>query len=117
MDRSQNTQVMGGPPWRATHPALIACFWQLRCSRIFANDRDPAGLRGLPGALILAAGIRPVDQLVAVYRRPADVDRECGARKRLEAGRDLAEIKVNIGDDLSGLLGNGVERTTVTVRF
>ncbi len=63
----------GWPPWRATHPALIACFWQLGVVVYLRNDRDPAGLRGLPGALILAAGIRPVDQFGSRLPPSADV--------------------------------------------
>ena len=79
------------------------------------DDRHPAGLRSLPGALVLAAGIRPVDQLIPIHRCSADIDRERGARDRLEADRDLAKVKIDVCDNLSGLLGDCVKRKGVVV--
>lgn len=55
-----------------------------------AHDGEPGGLAGLPCALILAAHIGPVDQLVAVGRRPADGDCQSRIDHRLEAHGDFA---------------------------
>lgn len=94
---------------------LIAGLGEFRGVPKPLDDCDPAGLRGLPSPLVFAAGIRPVDQLIPVCRRSADIDGQRGACDRLEANRHLAEVKIDVRDNLSGLLGDRAERKGIVV--
>lgn len=62
----------GAVPGGTAPCALIARLGQGRIGCQFADDCDPGSLTGLPSALVLAAHIGPVDQLIAVCRRAAD---------------------------------------------
>ena len=77
--------------------------------RQFSDDRYPAGLGRLPGILVLAAHVGPVDDLVTVSDSAEDLNRQRRIGDRLEAHGDLAEIEIYIGNILSGLGRDGVQ--------
>lgn len=79
------------------------------------DDSHPAGLRGLPGALILIAHISAVDHLVAIGGITIDHNAQGRILDGLEAHGNLAKIEIDISDHLSGLHGNGVEAEGVVV--
>ena len=64
---------------------------------------------GLPGALVLAAHIGPVDELVVVGRRAQYLHHQGGLGHGLEAHRHLAELETDVGDMLPRLHGDGVQ--------
>ena len=99
------------------HPLkrLVPGLGEIRCGGVFANNGDPAGLGGLPGTLILPAHVSAVDQLIAIDRIAVDNDTQGGTGNALEAHRRLAEVKVDVGDNLSRLHGNGVHGKRVVV--
>ena len=95
-----------GPVDRSPMRSLIARLGQLGRGCIeFADNRDPVALSGLPGTLILAARVSPVHQLVAVGDIAMDYHTQRGAGGGLETNRNLAEIKIDFRDLLSGLCG------------
>ena len=70
---------------------------------------------GLPGALVLPACISSVDQLIAIDRIAVDNDTQGGTGCGLKPDRNFPKIKVNVGDNLSRLHGNGVQGKRVVV--
>ena len=79
------------------------------------NDCYPARRCSLPGALIFAAYIGAVDQLIAIDSVPAYHHAQRGIDNTLEANRNLAEVKIDVGYDLAGLHGDGIECKAVIV--
>lgn len=63
----------------------------------------------LPSALVLASGVGPVDELIAVGCCAADRHRQGGIAGRLETYGDLAEVEVDVRDHFSGLHGDGAQ--------
>ena len=55
-----------------------------------AHDGEPGGLGGLPGALVLAAHVGPVDDLIAVGHRAQHLNRQGRVAGGLEAHRHVA---------------------------
>lgn len=100
--------VKGGGPSEPPPFGLIAGLGELGDAGggKSADHRDPGALGRLPSALILASGVGPVDELIAVGRRAADGDGQGGIAGRLEAHGDFAEVEVDVGNNFSGLGGN-----------
>lgn len=61
-----------------------------------ANHRDPGALGRLPGALVLASGVSPVGELIAVGRCAADSHGQRGIAGGLEAHGDLPKVEIDV---------------------
>lgn len=94
---------------------LVASLGECRCIPETADDRHPACRCGLPGALIFAAHIGTVDHLIAIDRVSVHHHAQRGINNALEADRNLAEVKIDVGHHFAGLHGNGVEAEAVVV--
>ncbi len=98
---------------------LVTCLGQSgrRCDRQLANDGHPVGVGRLPCALVFTTRIGPVGDLIPVGRRGERLDGQRGLGDRLEAYRDSPKVKVDIGNHLSSLHGDGVESESLTLSF
>ena len=79
------------------------------------NNSDPGRLGGLPGALILSACVSPIHDLIAIDRVAVDNDAQGGGGDALEADRNLAKVKIDVGDNLSSLRGDGVQGKRIVI--
>ena len=94
---------------------LVASLGECRCIPETADDRYPACRCGLPCALIFAAHIGAVDHLIAIDRVSVHHHAQRGINNALEADRNLAEVKIDVGHHFVCLHGNGVEAEAVVV--
>ena len=86
-----------------------------RCTPKPTNDCYPTRRCGLPCALIFTAHIGAVDHLIAIDRVSVHHHAQRGVDNALEADRNLAEVKIDVGHHFAGLHGNGVEAEAVVV--
>lgn len=94
---------------------LVASLGECRCIPETADDRYPACRCGLPCTLIFAAHIGTVDHLIAIDRVSVHHHAQRGINNALEADRNLAEVKIDVGHHFACLHGNGVEAEAVVV--
>ena len=69
---------------------LVAGLREIRRGGVFSNDGHPAGLCGLPGALVLPTSVGSVDHLIAIDRIAVDNDAQGGTGNTLEAHRQMS---------------------------
>ena len=94
---------------------LVASLGECRCIPEPPDDRHPACRCGLPCALIFAAHIGAVDHLIAIDRVSIHHHAQRGVDNALEADRNLAEVKIDVGHHFASLHGNGVEAEAVVI--